>query len=105
MTSSVSRQVDTHIHASSCMNQKHLLRFIKKTMKMSPNDRVCRDKEGREMTLAEVRWGRGGRGWGGICRDKKGHEMTPGEVWRGREGWVGRGREGGICRDKEGREC
>ena len=26
-------QVDTHVHASSCMNQKHLLRFIKKTMK------------------------------------------------------------------------
>lgn len=47
-------QVDTHIHASSCMNQKHLLRFIKKTMKTNPKDRVCKDKEGREMTLAEV---------------------------------------------------
>ena len=48
-------QVDTHIHASSCMNQKHLLRFIKKTMKTNPQDKVCRDKEGREMSLAEVR--------------------------------------------------
>lgn len=26
-------QVDTHIHAASSMNQKHLLRFIKKKMK------------------------------------------------------------------------
>ena len=23
------RKVDTHVHLSSCMNQKHLLRFIK----------------------------------------------------------------------------
>lgn len=27
------RKVDTHIHAASSMNQKHLLRFIKKKMK------------------------------------------------------------------------
>ncbi|CAB4061385.1 AMPD [Lepeophtheirus salmonis] len=27
------RKVDTHIHAASCMNQKHLLRFIKKCLK------------------------------------------------------------------------
>lgn len=27
------RKVDTHIHASSSMNHKHLLRFIKKKMK------------------------------------------------------------------------
>lgn len=27
------RKVDTHIHAASCMNQKHLLRFIKKALK------------------------------------------------------------------------
>jgi len=30
-------QVDTHVHASSCMNQKHLLRFIKKKIKSSPS--------------------------------------------------------------------
>lgn len=47
-------QVDTHVHASSCMNQKHLLRFIKKRMKTNPDDIVCVDKDGREMTLKEV---------------------------------------------------
>ena len=44
------------MHASSGMNQKHLLRFIKKTMKNSKDDVVCRDKNGQEMTLAEVRF-------------------------------------------------
>jgi hypothetical protein len=29
------RKVDTHVHHSSCMNQKHLLRFIKSKMKRS----------------------------------------------------------------------
>lgn len=49
------RKVDTHVHASSCMNQKHLLRFIKKKMKTCPDDVVCKDKKsGKEMTLAEV---------------------------------------------------
>ncbi|XP_078326687.1 AMP deaminase 2-like isoform X3 [Crassostrea virginica] len=50
------RKVDTHVHASSCMNQKHLLRFIKKMMKNCSQDVVCKDKKsGKEMTLAEVR--------------------------------------------------
>jgi hypothetical protein len=31
------RKVDTHVHHSSSMNQKHLLRFIKSKMKRSPN--------------------------------------------------------------------
>ncbi|XP_025100390.1 AMP deaminase 2-like isoform X4 [Pomacea canaliculata] len=48
------RKVDTHVHASSCMNQKHLLRFIKKTMKNCKDDIVCRDNDGKEMTLGEV---------------------------------------------------
>ncbi|ESP03173.1 hypothetical protein LOTGIDRAFT_137775 [Lottia gigantea] len=48
------RKVDTHVHASSCMNQKHLLRFIKKKMKMEPNVKVCKTKDGKEMTLQEV---------------------------------------------------
>ncbi|KAL8596222.1 AMP deaminase 2 [Nucella lapillus] len=48
------RKVDTHVHASSCMNQKHLLRFIKKKMKMCKDDKVCKDKDGKEMTLQEV---------------------------------------------------
>lgn len=33
-------KVDTHIHAASCMNQKHLLRFIKKTLKNSADEVV-----------------------------------------------------------------
>jgi len=42
------------VHASSCMNQKHLLRFIKKMMKQSSQDIVCKDPDGRDQTLAEV---------------------------------------------------
>lgn len=33
------RKVDTHVHHSSSMNQKHLLRFIKSKMKRSPDVR------------------------------------------------------------------
>lgn len=33
------RKVDTHVHHSSCMNQKHLLRFIKSKMKKCPDVR------------------------------------------------------------------
>lgn len=51
---SVFLQVDTHVHASSCMNQKHLLRFIKKTMKKHANDYVCKNRSGTEMTLNQV---------------------------------------------------
>ena len=46
-------QVDTHIHASSCMNQKHLLRFIKKKIKGDP-DEVVVDSKGVRLTLAQV---------------------------------------------------
>jgi len=31
------RKVDTHVHLASCMNQKHLLRFIKSKMKRNSN--------------------------------------------------------------------
>ena len=31
------RKVDTHVHHSACMNQKHLLRFIKSKMKKAPD--------------------------------------------------------------------
>jgi len=44
------RKVDTHIHAASCMNQKHLLRFIKKTLKNHANEVVSGDG----MTLKQV---------------------------------------------------
>ncbi|XP_014293002.1 AMP deaminase 2 [Halyomorpha halys] len=47
------RKVDTHIHAASCMNQKHLLRFIKKTLKTNKDEVVTVTKEG-PMTLQEV---------------------------------------------------
>ncbi|XP_075158248.1 AMP deaminase isoform X2 [Haematobia irritans] len=47
------RKVDTHIHAASCMNQKHLLRFIKKTLKNNANEVVTVTK-GQEMTLSQV---------------------------------------------------
>ncbi|KAK2152412.1 hypothetical protein LSH36_329g01002 [Paralvinella palmiformis] len=48
------RKVDTHIHGASCMNQKHLLRFIKKKIKRHPDDRVGVAKDGHIMTLAEM---------------------------------------------------
>merc|ERR1719491_980411 len=48
------RKVDTHIHAASCMNQKHLLRFIKKALKTEGDDVVCLSKSKTPMTLKEV---------------------------------------------------
>ncbi|CAH8512278.1 unnamed protein product [Schistosoma rodhaini] len=49
------RKVDTHIHASSCMNQKHLLRFIKKTIRTKSDTYVCEDpKTKKPMTLSEL---------------------------------------------------
>ncbi|XP_031423176.1 AMP deaminase 2 isoform X1 [Clupea harengus] len=47
------RKVDTHIHASSCMNQKHLLRFIKRAMKKYPKE-IVHIERGRGQTLMEV---------------------------------------------------
>lgn len=47
------RKVDTHVHHSACMNQKHLLRFIKSKMKKSPNE-VVMFRDGRELSLHEV---------------------------------------------------
>ncbi|KAI3382145.1 hypothetical protein SNEBB_011138 [Seison nebaliae] len=49
------RKVDTHVHASSCMNHKHLLRFIKKKMRTCADMEVFKDKSsGKLMTLKEV---------------------------------------------------
>jgi AMP deaminase len=48
------RKVDTHVHAASSMNQKHLLRFMKKKMKTSGDLHVYKTKDGRIMTLQEV---------------------------------------------------
>lgn len=47
------RKVDTHVHHSACMNQKHLLRFIKSKMKKCP-DEVVIDRDGKRLTLKEV---------------------------------------------------
>ena len=47
------RKVDTHVHHSACMNQKHLLRFIKSKMKKSP-DEIVMYRDGKHLTLREV---------------------------------------------------
>ncbi|EEH39306.2 AMP deaminase [Paracoccidioides lutzii Pb01] len=47
------RKVDTHVHHSACMNQKHLLRFIKSKIKKSP-DEVVLFRDGKHLTLKEV---------------------------------------------------
>lgn len=47
------RKVDTHVHHSACMNQKHLLRFIKSKMKKSPDEKVIL-RDGKHLTLREV---------------------------------------------------
>ncbi|KAK2465384.1 hypothetical protein APHAL10511_002738 [Amanita phalloides] len=47
------RKVDTHVHHSSSMNQKHLLRFIKSKMKKNPDDVVI-FRDGHELTLRQV---------------------------------------------------
>jgi AMP deaminase len=47
------RKVDTHVHHSACMNQKHLLRFIKHKLKHVPNEIVV-FRDGKFLTLGEV---------------------------------------------------
>ncbi|EFJ23750.1 hypothetical protein SELMODRAFT_174618 [Selaginella moellendorffii] len=47
------RKVDTHVHHSSCMNQKHLLRFIKSKLRNEP-DEVVIFRDGQYLTLKEV---------------------------------------------------
>eukprot|EP00803_Ostreobium_quekettii_P007072 evm.model.scf_2483.1 EVM.evm.TU.scf_2483.1 scf_2483:1820-9003(+) len=47
------RKVDTHVHHSSCMNQKHLLRFIKCKLRKEP-DEIVIFRDGKYLTLAEV---------------------------------------------------
>jgi AMP deaminase len=47
------RKVDTHVHHSACMNQKHLLRFIKYKLRHHPNEAVI-FRDGRFLTLGEV---------------------------------------------------
>ncbi len=47
------RKIDTHVHAASCMNQKHLLRFIKKKAKAC-GDEVVIFRDGQYLTLNGV---------------------------------------------------
>ncbi|KAF8318321.1 AMP deaminase [Cantharellus anzutake] len=47
------RKVDTHVHHSSSMNQKHLLRFIKHKMKCNPDDVVI-FRDNKYLTLTQV---------------------------------------------------
>ena len=47
------RKVDTHVHHSACMNQKHLLRFIKSKLKKTPNETVL-FRDGKLLTLQQV---------------------------------------------------
>ncbi|EPQ28490.1 uncharacterized protein PFL1_03793 [Pseudozyma flocculosa PF-1] len=47
------RKVDTHIHHSASMNQKHLLRFIKAKIKRHPDDVVIH-RDGKDLTLQQV---------------------------------------------------
>lgn len=47
------RKVDVHVHHSSCMNQKHLLSFMKQKLKESPDEKVI-FRDGKELTLKEV---------------------------------------------------
>nr|XP_011463511.1 PREDICTED: AMP deaminase-like isoform X2 [Fragaria vesca subsp. vesca] len=47
------RKVDTHVHHSACMNQKHLLNFIKSKLKKEP-DEVVIFRDGKYLTLKEV---------------------------------------------------
>ena len=62
------RKVDTHIHHSASMNQKHLLRFIKSKLRKAPDvsqplltpaakltaQEVVIHRDGKELTLQEV---------------------------------------------------
>ena len=46
-------QVDTHIHAAACMNQKHLLKFIQTTYEKEA-ERVVLERGGEQLTLGQV---------------------------------------------------
>ena len=47
------RKVDTHVHHSACMNQKHLLRFIKSKLRREPHELVIY-RDGKFLNLREV---------------------------------------------------
>lgn len=47
------RKVDTHVHHSACMNQKHLLRFIKYKLRTAKDEKVI-FRDGQVLTLDQV---------------------------------------------------
>ena len=47
------RKVDTHVHHSACMNQKHLLRFIKHKLRHHGDEKVI-FRDNQILTLNEV---------------------------------------------------
>lgn len=47
------RKIDNHVHLSAAMNQKHLLKFIKKKLRTEPNEEVVQQGD-RVKTLKEV---------------------------------------------------
>jgi AMP deaminase len=47
------RKVDGHVHHSSSMNQKHLLKFIKSKLRTEPDATVI-IRDGKTLTLQEV---------------------------------------------------
>ena len=47
------RKVDTHVHHSACMNQKHLLRFMKNRLRKE-GDGVVIFRDGKYLTLSDV---------------------------------------------------
>lgn len=48
------RKVDTHVHLAAAMNQKHLLRFIKKKVRTEGQTHVIKDDLGNPMTLQQA---------------------------------------------------
>ncbi|RYR34220.1 hypothetical protein Ahy_A10g048970 isoform J [Arachis hypogaea] len=47
------RKVDTHVHHSACMNQKHLLRFIKSKLRKEPDENPCGQSTLKEIFLKQ----------------------------------------------------
>jgi len=47
------RKVDNHVHHSACMNQKHLLRFIKKRVR-EEGDQPVIERDGKVLSLNDV---------------------------------------------------
>jgi AMP deaminase len=45
------RKVDTHVHHSACMNQKHLLRFIKSKLRKEPDEVIVYNSSSLHYTI------------------------------------------------------